>query len=203
MLFVPKNPSKRHLQEALSARSNRLEIVKARSIGQITRRELIKWGLFTAGGALAWKHGLNPVRAQRVRLHPDRACRAARCSAASPFTQPMPRFDVLPRIQNPLTALNPAPTEAGEPHPAVARPRAARRGAPATPGRSKAVRRARSGRTSAGTQFLPQIAIQVTQEGAKNNTAYNPGVPPIHNSNINPATPHSACVSIRASRPSS
>ena len=31
-------------------RRNRLEIVKALSDGQVTRRDLIKWGLFTAGG---------------------------------------------------------------------------------------------------------------------------------------------------------
>jgi len=38
-------------------------------------------------------------------------------------------------------------------------------------------------------EFSPQIAIEVTQEGAKTNTVYNPGVASIHNSGINPATP--------------
>ena len=59
-MWLPKKPSKLRLREAENARRNRLEIVKARSIGQISRRDLLKWGLFTAGGALAWKHGLNP-----------------------------------------------------------------------------------------------------------------------------------------------
>ena len=34
--------------------------VKAFSQGKVTRRELVKWGLITAGGALAPIHGLNP-----------------------------------------------------------------------------------------------------------------------------------------------
>jgi hypothetical protein len=32
----------------------------ALSTGEISRRELLKWGLFTASGALALKHGLSP-----------------------------------------------------------------------------------------------------------------------------------------------
>ena len=39
------------------------------------------------------------------------------------------------------------------------------------------------------TRFPPQLAIDVTMEGAKVNTVYNPGVAPQFNSNINPATP--------------
>jgi hypothetical protein len=58
-IFLPKKPSTLRLREAENARNNRLQIVKARSIGQISRRDLFKWGLFTVGGALAWKHGLN------------------------------------------------------------------------------------------------------------------------------------------------
>jgi len=53
MIFLPKKPSKLRLREAENARRNRLEIVRARSIGQITRRDLIKWGIFSGFGALA------------------------------------------------------------------------------------------------------------------------------------------------------
>ncbi|NMG44364.1 multicopper oxidase domain-containing protein [Aromatoleum toluvorans] len=60
MFFLSRNASKQRLLEAERARNNRLEIVAALSQGQITRRELIKAGIFTAGGLLAWKHGLNP-----------------------------------------------------------------------------------------------------------------------------------------------
>src|SRR6266545_938401 len=37
--------------------------------------------------------------------------------------------------------------------------------------------------------FPPKIAVQVTQEGAKVNTVYNPGVPSSLNSGINAAAP--------------
>lgn len=59
-MWLPKNASKGRIREAENARRNRREVVKARSTGQISRRELLKWGLITAGGALAWKQGLNP-----------------------------------------------------------------------------------------------------------------------------------------------
>jgi len=185
MLFVPKNPSKRHLREAESARRNRLEIVKARSIGQISRRDLFKWGLITAGGALAWKNGLNPFVRSAYASIPTGFPRSP-LFGQQPFTQPMPRFDLLAR-QSPLV-LNPAPTKEanvtqqlldpalpgvvpGDTGPVEGRP----------PGPIWAHQR--------WEQFLPKIAIQVTEEGAKTNTTYNPGVASIHNSGINPATP--------------
>jgi len=59
-MFLPNKASKLRIKEAENARRNRQEIVKALADGQITRRELFKWGLFTTGGLLLWKHGLNP-----------------------------------------------------------------------------------------------------------------------------------------------
>ena len=58
--FLSEKSSKARLREAENARKNRAEIVKAFSQGKVTRRELVKWGLITAGGALAPIHGLNP-----------------------------------------------------------------------------------------------------------------------------------------------
>jgi hypothetical protein len=58
---LPKDASRARIREAERARKNRLEIIKARSIGQVTRRDLVKWGALTAGGALAFKHGLHPL----------------------------------------------------------------------------------------------------------------------------------------------
>ncbi len=60
MFFLSRKDSKARLREAENARRNRAEIVKARSLGQITRRELIKAGVFTAGGLLVPIHGLSP-----------------------------------------------------------------------------------------------------------------------------------------------
>src|SRR5690242_13633690 len=58
--FLSEKSSKARIREAENARKNRAEILKAFSQGKVTRRELVKWGLITAGGALAPIHGLNP-----------------------------------------------------------------------------------------------------------------------------------------------
>jgi hypothetical protein len=60
MFYLTRKASKARLREAENARRNRAEIVKALSTGQISRRDLIKWGIFTAGGLLVAKSGLSP-----------------------------------------------------------------------------------------------------------------------------------------------
>ena len=60
MFYLPKNASKARQREAQHARDNREEIVRALNTGQITKRDLFKWGIFTSGGILAAKHGLSP-----------------------------------------------------------------------------------------------------------------------------------------------
>ena len=103
-MWLPRRPSKGRLREAENARSNRLEIVKARSIGQISRRDLLKWGLFTGAGALAWKHGLNPfVRSAYADGNIPTGFPPSPLFGVKPFSTPMPRFDLLPRFANPLT----------------------------------------------------------------------------------------------------
>ena len=56
-MYLPKDASRARIREAQKARENRAEIVRALSHGEISRRELFKWGLFTSSGLLAWKHG--------------------------------------------------------------------------------------------------------------------------------------------------
>src|SRR3954451_3658230 len=60
-IYLPWNASKAKLRDAENARKNRVEIVKALSHGQVSRRELVKWGLVTAGGIIAPIGGLSPV----------------------------------------------------------------------------------------------------------------------------------------------
>jgi FtsP/CotA-like multicopper oxidase with cupredoxin domain len=60
MIYLPEKTSRARQREAQQARENRAEIVKALSRDQITRRELHKWGIFTATGALVLKNGLSP-----------------------------------------------------------------------------------------------------------------------------------------------
>lgn len=188
-MFLSRKASRARQREAENARKNRLEIIKAKSIGQISRRDMFKWGLFTVTGALAWKHGLNPfVRSAYAGDDIPTGFPRSPLFGVKPFTQPMPRHDVLPRHANPFTFLDPAPTKeanttqqlldpalpgviAGETGPIEGRP----------PGPIWAHQR--------WEEFLPQIAIEVTQEGSKVNEVYNPGVASNHNSGIDPAAP--------------
>ena len=116
MFFLPKKSSKLRLRDAQNARRNRLEIVKALSQGTVTRRELIKWGLLTSAGFLAHKGGLSPFASafaqSRSSNIPTGFPPSVLPGNVTPFSQPMPRFDVLPRIANPMTAFAPTPTAA-------------------------------------------------------------------------------------------
>ena len=60
-IFLPRDVSKSRLRDAENARRNRAEIVKALSHGQVSRRDLFKWGLMTGAGLLAPIGGLNPM----------------------------------------------------------------------------------------------------------------------------------------------
>ena len=105
-MYLPGKASRARVREAENARRNRAEILKAWSQGQVSRRDLIKMGLFTAGGALTFKNGLSPFAPSAYGAVPTGLPRSPLFNVQA-FTQPMPRFDVLPR--NPVSALNPAP----------------------------------------------------------------------------------------------
>jgi FtsP/CotA-like multicopper oxidase with cupredoxin domain len=98
------------------------------------------------------------------------------------FTQPMPRFDVLPR--NAVSTLVPAPTAQSNQTQQPVDP-ALGGGTGPIEGRPPGPIWAHQG----FARFPPKVAVEVTQEGAKINTTYNPGVPASLNSGINPATP--------------
>ena len=111
-MYLPGNASRARVREAENARRNRAEILKAWSRGQVSRRDLIKMGLFTAAGALTLKNGLSPFARSAFADDSGIPTGLPRSPlfGVQPFTQPMPRFDVLPRNPNPFTFLNPAPT---------------------------------------------------------------------------------------------
>src|SRR5712692_2415708 len=188
MIYLPANASMARLREAENARRNRADILKALADGTVRRRDLIKWGLFTAAGTLALQNGLSPfARSAYADTNIPTGAPPSPLFGVQPFTQPMPRFDVLPRQPEP-GFLNPAPTaeanttqqllntalegvHAGDTGPIEGRP---------------------PGPIWAHQDFAtlpPRIAVPVTSEGAKTNTTYNPGVPSSLNSGINPATP--------------
>ena len=66
------------------------------SQGQITRRELVKWGLITAGGLWVPVHGLSPFAKSAFGTIPTGAPPSP-LFGVQPFSTPMPRFDLLPR----------------------------------------------------------------------------------------------------------
>ncbi|HZS58219.1 MAG TPA: multicopper oxidase domain-containing protein [Gemmatimonadaceae bacterium] len=183
-IFLTGKTSKSRLREAENAQRNRREILKAIADGQVSRRELIKWGLFTAGGVIAMKNGLSPFVGSAWADSIPTGLPPSPLFGVQDFSTPMPRFDVLPR--NALATLNPAPMAKsnqtqqlldpaiegviqGQTGPIEGRP----------PGDIWAHQRF--------AQFPPQVAIEVSQAQATTNTTYNPQVAPQFNSGINPA----------------
>ena len=59
-MYLPKDASRLRQKEAQNARNNRAEVVKALSLGEITKRDLFKWGLYTTSGLLLAKNGFSP-----------------------------------------------------------------------------------------------------------------------------------------------
>src|ERR1700748_557989 len=101
--FLPPDASKARIKEAVNARKNRAEILKAYSQGKVSRRDLVKWGLITSGGLLAPIHGLNPFvsRANAGGSNPLSSAGGVPTGAplsplfgVTDFSTPMPRFDV-------------------------------------------------------------------------------------------------------------
>src|SRR6478752_6780863 len=183
--FLPENASKARIREAENARRNRMEIVKAHSQGQVNRRDLIKMGLITTGGLLAPIHGLNPFVKSAYASIPTGA-NPSPLFGAQPFTQAMPRFDLLARLPfGGRQTLSPTPTaEANQTlqpvDPLLGGGFGPVEGRPPGPIWAH----------QAFAQFPPQIAMEATQQGNKGpNTTYNPGVASNMNSGINPATP--------------
>lgn len=102
-MYTPKDASRARQREAERARENRLEIVKALSQGQVSRRELIAWGLLTFTGALAMKNGLNMFARSAFGAVPTGTPRSP-LFGAKKFTQRMPRLEM--QVPVPLTNEN-------------------------------------------------------------------------------------------------
>src|SRR2546422_11192776 len=107
--YLPSSASKARQRDAERARHSRAEIVRELCWGRVSRRDLIKWGLFTSAGMLAPIGGLNPFVATASAKSDDNPTGAPRSPlfGAQPISQPTPRFHVLPR--NPLPGLTPSP----------------------------------------------------------------------------------------------
>jgi manganese oxidase len=139
-LWVREDADRGKWREAEQARQNRREIQRALSNGEVSRRELVKWGLYTSAGVIAPIGGLSPF----VRSAHGQAAAASTTFhtgaggsgvptglphsptfGVAPFSSPMYRFDILPQYYVPgseaakypnpaipqsTTALSPTPT---------------------------------------------------------------------------------------------
>lgn len=103
-MYLNRFDSRSRHREAENARRNRAEVVKALSQGQVTRRELIKWGIFTTTGALAMTNGLNPYARSQILPSFPTGAPPSPLFGSLPFTQPLPRLD----LQTPVP-LTPVP----------------------------------------------------------------------------------------------
>jgi FtsP/CotA-like multicopper oxidase with cupredoxin domain len=196
-MYLRWNTPKARIREAENARRNRAEMIKAYSQGQVTRRDFIKWGLITAGGLLVPIHGLSPyAKSAYAGDEIPTGMPPSPMFGVQAFTQPMPRFDVLPRkaytpdagIMNPIPAFpdRPGPDPTIEAN-TTQQPVFAELGGGMGPieGRPPGPIWAHQ----QWNEFLPKMVVEVTQEGAKLNTRYNPGVASSLNSGIDPSAP--------------
>src|SRR6201999_2050947 len=183
--FLPENASKARLREAENARKNRQEIMKAHSTGHLSRRDMLKLGLFTSAGMLISVNGLSPfARSVYANSNIPTGLPPSPLFGVQPFSTPMPRFDLFPR--QPVSILNPTPTAQANTTQQVLNTQLEG----VRPGDTGPIEGRPPGPIWAHqsfAQFSPQVAFEVTQEGAKTNTVYNPGVPSNLNSGINPA----------------
>jgi manganese oxidase len=176
-IYLPWNASKARIRDAEHARKNRAEIVRELSWARISRRDLIRMGLFTGAGMLAPIGGLNPFVSN---ASASTSMPRSPLFGVNPFTQPMPRFDVLARrtvdCLTPMCSAEANQTQipvheklGGGWGPCEGRP----------PGPVWAHQKF--------TYYLPQFCVQATQAPATTNYTYNPQVASSLNSGIDPA----------------
>ena len=186
MFFLNEKSSKQRIREARNAQRNRQEVIKALCDGQVSRRDLFKWGIFTAGGGLMAKGGFSPfVTSAFAKGGGDDAGRppdqvptgfpGSPLWGAIPFTQPMARFDVLQRKK--VSDLSPYPTRMANETPKACLPGVGVGYGP-TEGRPGGEAWAHQGWDS----HFPKVAYEVSQQGMRTNDlargeVYNPECP--------------------------
>src|SRR5499433_2364184 len=115
-MYISTKASRIRQREAQKARDNRAEIVQALSAGQITRRDLYKWGIFTGIGALALKNVLSPFAPSAFAAIPTGTPRSPLFNAQK-FTTRLPRLALqtpIPMTRDPATGNAEFPAALGE-----------------------------------------------------------------------------------------
>src|ERR1044071_6240191 len=116
-MYLSTKASRARQREAENARQNRAEIVKALSHGQITRRDLYKWGIYTMAGTLALKNGLSPFAPSAYADDIPTGTPRSPLGTATKFSQPMPRLALqtpVPLTKDPATGNAVFPAALGE-----------------------------------------------------------------------------------------
>ena len=166
-MYLPWNASRRRLREAEIARRNRQEIVRAWSAGEISRRDLVKLGLMTAGGALLLKNGLSPFAQSAYGAVPT-GTPPSPIPPGLEFTQPMPRLHEMQR--KPLAQLTgPAPRRESNQTFNAAKGIGPVEGRP--PGPLWAHQR--------WNEFHPKVAVEASQEPCKAGVFFHEKIPAI------------------------
>jgi manganese oxidase len=185
MFFLTDKASRQRIREAEAARRNRQEVIRALCSGQVSRRELFKWGIFTAGGGVLAKNGFSPFVKSAFATVPT-GLPPSPLFGAVPFRQPMPRFDVLqPKLP---TQLSPAP-QAMSNQTQRALHWALGTGTGPVEGRPPGAAWAHQGWDT----HAPQVAYEAWQRGLDHNYQYNPQVPSSLNCGIDPKAPVQTC----------
>jgi manganese oxidase len=170
-MYLPWNASKRRLKEAEHARRNRLELIAAWSQGKISRRDLIRLGLVTAGGMLAAKNGLSPFASSAYASVPTGTPPSPLPSGID-FDQPMPRLETLER--KPVSWLTPYPTCESNQTWNAAKGTGPIEGRP--PGAMWAHQR--------WNEFYPRVAVEAKMAPLEPGFRFHPSLPEIHASKV-------------------
>jgi FtsP/CotA-like multicopper oxidase with cupredoxin domain len=101
-MYLPFSMSRIRQREAQNARNNRAEIVKALADGEITKRDLLRMGIYTAGGLIVAKHGLSPFARSAYASGATGVPRSP-LGTATKFSQAFERLNYIKPVQGGLT----------------------------------------------------------------------------------------------------
>jgi FtsP/CotA-like multicopper oxidase with cupredoxin domain len=190
-IYLPGSASRARLKAAREAKKHRQDILTALSHGKVSRRDLLKMGLFTTAGLMAPIRGLNPfvgsVSADSLSSIPT-GLAPSPLFGVQAFSQAMPRFDVLDRYA--MSALPTSCSMYGTP-PSEYSNQTLRAVHPDLGGGMGPIEGRPPGQLWSHQNWnmlAPKVGVEVTSKGAAYNNVYNPGVASSMNSGINPMT---------------
>jgi manganese oxidase len=205
-VWIREDADRGKWRDAERARKNRREIQHAVSSGEVSRRDLIKWGLFTSAGLIAPIGGLSPFVRSAHAFSTGAAgtgvptgLPASPTFGVAPFSSPLYRFDILPQYfvpgsqaaQNPVPSIPQFPVSLS-PTPTAEANTTKQPLNPVLVGGTTGLTGPIEGRPPGPiwahqqfSKFAPQVEIPVAVATAVPNPIYSPGVASKYNSGIN------------------